>query len=53
MASWRAWINFLLVVPLGAEVGPGENLVEGMVCGVMLLQKPLMLGLVEAWWRAG
>ena len=41
----------LLVVPVGATVVPGEGLVEGLVRGGMLLQKHLMLGLVEAWWR--
>ena len=44
--------GFLLVVPVGAKVGHGEGLVEGLVSGGMLLQKPLMLVLVETWWRA-
>ena len=46
-------MGVLFVVPVGANVGPGEGLVEGIVRGGMLLQKPLMLGLVETWWRAG
>ena len=41
--------GFLLWVPVGAEVGPGEGLVESWVDGSMLgLQRPLVLGLVEA-----
>ena len=39
---------FWLVVPLGAEVGPWEGQVEGLMCGGMLLQKPFMVGLVKA-----
>ena len=44
--------DFVLVVPVGADVGLGEGLVEGLVRGGMLLQRPLASDLVEAWWRA-
>ena len=47
MASWRAWMILLLVVPVGEEVGLGEDLVEGLVRGGMLLQIPLVVDLVE------
>ena len=42
----------LLVVPVGDKVGLREGMVEGMVRGGMLLQRPLVLDLVEAWWKA-
>ena len=42
----------LLWVPVGGEVGHGEGLVEGAVDSGMLLQKPLVLGLVRAKWMA-
>ena len=40
--------GFWLWVPVGADGGPGEGLVEDQVDGDMLgLQRPLVLGLVE------
>ena len=41
--------GFLLVVPVRAEGGHGEGLMDSIVRGGMLLQKPLMLVLVETW----
>ena len=56
MVSWRAWMifwlegldDYLLVVAVGADVGLGEGLVEGLVRGGILLQRPLVLDLVDA-----
>ena len=42
----------LLVVPVGDKAGPGKGLAEDLVRGSMLLQKPLVVGQLEAWWRA-
>ena len=44
--------GFVVVGPSRGQCRPGEGLVEGAVDSGILLQKPLVLGLVRAGWMA-